>query len=67
MRKPSFTTKEAPKWGFHYRMHDHIRYRVWRDDWFGDQFEILGPDNFRDLSRYAEQFNIPMIEHSDDD
>jgi hypothetical protein len=69
-RKPNTKKidKERP-WHFAWRWHDtsEIARRVWRTDWFGDQFEILGPDNFVDLERVCKRFAISMIDMNDED
>lgn len=36
--------------------------RVWRDDWLGDVFEVLGPEDFAALVRVCAKFNIPLEE-----
>lgn len=50
-----------------WRSHDTQHVRVWRSDWFGDQFEILGIAAFNELSRFAKMFGIPVIDYSNED
>lgn len=45
---------------------DGRTYRVWRSNWFGDQFEILNSEEFDTLSALAKRFNIPFTEAGDD-
>lgn len=45
-----------------YRAHDssasHVR--VWREGWFGDQFEVMSRDKFKELKRTVEALNALM-------
>lgn len=42
-------------------------FRVWRTDWFDDQFEVLTPAEFQDLKTLARRFGFSFKEASDDD
>lgn len=39
--------------------------RVWREDWCGDQFEVLEPDLFEVLKLLCKQFTISLEEAED--
>lgn len=43
------------------------RYRVWRDDWSGDQFEVLSAEDFNKLNNMCKRFSILLEEHFDED
>lgn len=58
---------------FRYRPHNYdgeggnpTLMRVWRTDWFGDQFEILSIANFNLLSAFCRQFGIPIEPYEED-
>lgn len=54
-------------WKLHYRDHDSSgkTKRVWRDDWSGDQFEVLKELSFEELKRFCSRFAIVLQEHDD--
>lgn len=55
---------------WHYRPHEtggDQRMRVWRNDWSGDQFEILTTKDFAKLQELAARLNIPLEQASEDD
>lgn len=39
--------------------------RVWREDWFGDQFEVLNADSFRALKELVP--NVEFVDCNGDD
>lgn len=51
-----------------WRWHDssETRVRVWRSDWFGDQFEILTAEQFAEAKRVFEKFSFPVLQAEDD-
>jgi len=36
------------------------RYRVWREDWATDQFQVISKDDFAYLTKYIESINRIM-------
>lgn len=40
---------------------------VWREDWYGDQFEIVAIDDFETLETLAKPFGIHFEEAKDQD
>lgn len=44
-----------------YFSYDGEIYRVWRNDWGSDQFEVMGRDNFDMVKWVCERFNIQLI------
>lgn len=44
---------------------DRDMFRVWRNDWEGDQFEVLVLLDFDRLSNFLRRFSIPFIEMED--
>lgn len=53
----------------HWRPHDSsaTEIRVWRNNWFGDQFEVLSIAQFNMLSRFCTMFNIPLVDQTFDE
>lgn len=51
---------------FGYRAHAAGVYRVWRSDWFGDQFELMVDAEFRCLIKLCGKFGILIKEAEDD-
>lgn len=53
-----------------YRPHEygpgHNRVRVWRTDWSFDCFEILSTQEFDQLTKMCQRFNISLLEADDD-
>lgn len=45
---------------------DRDRYRVWRSDWSGDQFEFLTRADFEAAECVARIFSIPFHEWTED-
>lgn len=41
--------------------------RVWRNDWAGDQFEVLTLDELADFQRMLARLSIYMVEMDDCD
>ena len=50
-----------------WRLHQDGRVRVWRDDWFSDQFEILSPNEFDALQTICRRFSIIIQRAADDE
>lgn len=50
-----------------WRPHDTNHVRVWKNSWFGDQFEILSIAQFNELSRFCKQFSILLVDYTDED
>ena len=48
----------------HVRKHDSTRMRVWLDNWYGDQFDIIPYNLFEQLCSLSSLFII--IEHTCD-
>jgi hypothetical protein len=42
------------------------RYRIWRSDWFGDQFEIVDKQTLDQIEKVCNMFGIGFFEHEDD-
>lgn len=58
----------AQKLELYFRPHEYgglNRVRVWRNNWGGDQFEILSRAEFETLRAICMRFAIPMIEQED--
>lgn len=49
-----------------YCRHDPDSMRIWRDDWFGDQFEIIPNDDLEVIERVMPFFGI-QVELQDED
>lgn len=45
---------------------DRSVWRVWREDWPGDVFEILELDEYNNLVQVLKRFNLGIEEHHDD-
>lgn len=60
------TLEKASPIHFEWRWHDNMLRRVWRTDWFGDQFELLNEGQFQRLLVVAQQFSFKVVEASDD-
>lgn len=56
----------AEPFALHYRT-DGDTWRVWRSDWFGDQFEVLEGEQIFHLQQLAKRLSIPLIDHSNED
>jgi len=56
-----------PKIHFEYREHDASHSRVWRSDWFRDQFEILSIEEFATFEKWAARFSFIVRKAEDDD
>lgn len=50
-----------------WRRHDNESVRIWRDDWAGDQFDVIPNDELGVLERYAQHGLALPIEEADDD
>lgn len=46
---------------------DRDMFRVWRHDWFGDQFEVINEHKFDHLQDMCKMFSIPLIDATGDD
>lgn len=42
---------------------DGARYRVWRTDWYHDQFELMTLAEWASVKWVCEKFNIPFEEN----
>lgn len=42
-------------------------YRVWRDGWAGDQFEVVDSIKFSEIQSTCKLLSIPMVDHTNDD
>lgn len=50
----------------HYRNADSgNEYRVWRSDWYGDQFEVLNKEQFEAAKEIFKRFSFALIEEFD--
>jgi hypothetical protein len=69
-RKPAATQAVVKPFELKYRPHEygpgHNRVRVWRTDWSGDCFEILSTQEFDQLTKVCQRFNISLLEADDD-
>jgi hypothetical protein len=48
-----------------YRYSDDGTYRVWRGDWFGDQFQVLTVEEFEKLKWACDKMGIILKEQYD--
>jgi hypothetical protein len=48
-----------------YHTSDRDKVRVWRENWIGEQFEIVSKDEFEVLKHFAFLFNIQLIRKED--
>lgn len=48
-----------------WRWHDSNIRRIWRSDWFGDQFELVNQADFDKISWFCSKFNITLNEAED--
>lgn len=64
---PPKKPKVASPIELHWRPHDGDFVRVWRSDWFGDQFEVMPIARFNELSRLCRTFSIPLVDDTGDD
>lgn len=69
MKKKISSIKFGPPLMLRWRPHDSNSHqiRVWRNDWHGDQFEILGISEFNQLSLFCKRFSIPLTDYTDED
>lgn len=49
----------------YYNEHNNV-YRVWRENWSNDQFEILDDKEFHRLEDVCSMFSINLILHEED-
>lgn len=42
-------------------------FRVWREDWPGDVFEVMTPIDFEFTAKHFQRFSFPMIQKFDDE
>lgn len=42
-------------------------YRVWQENWGGDQFEVFNVEDFSQLLLFCNRLSIRLIEKTDDD
>lgn len=43
------------------------RMRVWRENWFSDQFEVLTAEEFEQLEKLCQRFTIRLTRNPEDD
>lgn len=41
-------------------LEDGDMYRVWRNDWYGDQFEVLNEEEFNNLKTLCKRFSLGL-------
>lgn len=46
--------------------HDPDSIRIWRDDWFGDQFEVIPNDDLAVINRVMPFFGVTVEPHEED-
>lgn len=63
VKKPAATPQPL---SFGWRPHMAGVVRVWRSDWFGDQFELMTEKDFADLRRVCKRFSI-VLNQADED
>lgn len=51
---------------FEWRPHMAGVVRVWRSDWFGDQFELMTEKDFANLRSVCKRFNIGLSQIDED-
>lgn len=60
----SIHVKQTPT--IHYRKRiNGNEYRVWRSDWYGDQFETLNEEQFKAAKEVFKRFSFALIEEFD--
>lgn len=52
--------KKLREVSFAYRVHDDERVRVWRNDWEGDCFEIMGLNEFQQFRIFCDKFGFVL-------
>ena len=52
-------------WRSHEAEPDSFPRRIWRDDWFGDQFEVVTEAEFQEIERFCTRFSILVREAED--
>jgi hypothetical protein len=50
-----------------WRDHDSDHVRIWRGDWFGDQFEVIPRDQFLLFENLADRLGVATIKQASDD
>jgi hypothetical protein len=58
-------SKSSPSPAVHFEWRNHNGNglkRVWRSDWFNDQFEIMNEADFESFKRWAKRFSFLVIE-----
>lgn len=61
------TKQTIVAWSLQWRPHQDSDKRVWRTDWFSDQFEILSPEEFMVLEKMCLKFGIHLDRAEDED
>jgi hypothetical protein len=66
--KRAFTSQEVPL-SLRWRFDDSggQTFRVWRNNWRGDQFEVMGITAFNEISRVCKMFSIPFLNYNNED
>lgn len=47
--------------------HDPDSVRVWRSEWFGDQFEVIPNEDLEVIERVMPHFGVTVEEYQDED
>lgn len=48
-----------------YHGSDRTSVRVWRENWVGDQFEVISKDEFTLLQHFCTLFNVHLVRAED--
>jgi len=65
-KKPKTKVQPTPQpLGIGWRTHSAGVYRVWRSDWFSDQFELVITPEFKEIEKVCRRFSIPFTEAED--
>lgn len=49
-----------------YYLQDRDNYRVWRNDWAGDMFEVLDKTSFNEMMKICQRFGILFVNIEED-
>lgn len=58
---------EQPPLCICWRPHEEGFFRVWRNDWHGDVFEVMTTSQFESVRYVCARFNIQFFEATDED
>ena len=63
-RRGAYRRRPGPKPNvvphFEWCKHNDKLVRVWRSDWFSDQFEIMNHDDFKSFTLWATRFSFSV-------